>query len=204
MSGVFPHRRPPTVPAHKPGQVDCGNRREGWTCTIPKDHDGKHKATGEAGTHGATPDQEPVLHEWSGKIRGFSAMDPAKQRRIASAGGKRAHEMGVAHRWSSDEAAAAGRKGGRSVSSDRDFMSEIGKKGGAVVSSEPGHMAHIGGLGGSSNSDGPRGRAHMAKIGRKGGLSVSSGAAGREHMSKIGRRGGLAVSGSAEKTKTDE
>jgi uncharacterized protein len=45
--------------------------------------------------------------------RGFAAMDEEKQREIASKGGKAAHEYGTAHEWSSDEARAAGRKGGR-------------------------------------------------------------------------------------------
>lgn len=39
-------------------------------------------------------------------------MDRAKQREIASKGGKAAHEKGTAHVWTSDEARAAGRKGG--------------------------------------------------------------------------------------------
>jgi general stress protein YciG len=41
-------------------------------------------------------------------------MDPSKQRDIASKGGKAAHESGTAHEFTSEEARAAGRKGGRS------------------------------------------------------------------------------------------
>ena len=44
--------------------------------------------------------------------RGFASMDPAKQREIASKGGKAAHQKGSAHEWTSDEAREAGRKGG--------------------------------------------------------------------------------------------
>jgi general stress protein YciG len=44
--------------------------------------------------------------------RGFASMERAKQREIASKGGKAAHIKGTAHEWSSDEARAAGRKGG--------------------------------------------------------------------------------------------
>ena len=44
--------------------------------------------------------------------RGFASMDNAKQREIASKGGRAAHVKGTAHEWSSDEARAAGRKGG--------------------------------------------------------------------------------------------
>lgn len=46
------------------------------------------------------------------KDRGFASMDRAKQREIASKGGKAAHVKGVAHTWSSEEAREAGRKGG--------------------------------------------------------------------------------------------
>lgn len=62
--------------------------------------------------------------------RGFAAMDPEKQRRIASEGGRAAHKQGVAHEWSRDEAREAGRKGGQIVSQNREHMSEIGRKGG--------------------------------------------------------------------------
>ncbi len=46
---------------------------------------------------------------------GFAALvatDPARQHEIARKGGKAAHERGTAHEWTSDEARAAGRKGG--------------------------------------------------------------------------------------------
>lgn len=44
--------------------------------------------------------------------RGFASMDRGKQREIASKGGKAAHHKGSAHEWTSEEARAAGRKGG--------------------------------------------------------------------------------------------
>jgi len=62
--------------------------------------------------------------------RGFASMDPSKQREIASKGGRAAHERGTAHEFTSDEARAAGRKGGEVVSRNRDHMSTIGRKGG--------------------------------------------------------------------------
>ena len=62
--------------------------------------------------------------------RGFASMDPAKQREIASRGGHAAHERGTAHEFDSDEARAAGRRGGESVSRDRDHMAAIGREGG--------------------------------------------------------------------------
>lgn len=44
--------------------------------------------------------------------RGFASMDRNKQREIAAKGGKTAHQKGVAHEWTSEEAREAGRKGG--------------------------------------------------------------------------------------------
>lgn len=58
-------------------------------------------------------------------------MSRADVQKIASQGGKAAHALGKAHVWTSEEAAAAGRKGGASVSKDREWMSTIGAKGGA-------------------------------------------------------------------------
>lgn len=49
--------------------------------------------------------------------RGFAAMDPATQRRIASEGGRASHQSGRGHRFTSEEARAAGRKGGQATRS---------------------------------------------------------------------------------------
>jgi hypothetical protein len=57
-------------------------------------------------------------------------MDKSRQREIASAGGRAAHARGNAHEFTSDEAREAGRKGGRSVSNNKDHMADIGRKGG--------------------------------------------------------------------------
>lgn len=54
------------------------------------------------------PPQEPRKKQ----RRGFAAMDPAKQKEIASKGGKASHEKGTGHEWSSESARVAGRKGG--------------------------------------------------------------------------------------------
>lgn len=62
--------------------------------------------------------------------RGFAVMDKSRQREIASAGGRAAHARGNAHEFTPDEAREAGRKGGRSVSSNKDHMADIGRKGG--------------------------------------------------------------------------
>ncbi|EYB67284.1 hypothetical protein DEIPH_ctg045orf0014 [Deinococcus phoenicis] len=49
------------------------------------------------------------------KRRGFAAMDPVRQREIASQGGQAAHRSGNAHQFTSEEARAAGRKGGQAA-----------------------------------------------------------------------------------------
>ncbi|HTM93163.1 MAG TPA: KGG domain-containing protein [Flavisolibacter sp.] len=55
-------------------------------------------------------------------VRGFAAMDKEKQKEIARKGGKAAHEQGVAHEWSSEEAREARRKGGQSRKEDNNEM----------------------------------------------------------------------------------
>jgi len=62
--------------------------------------------------------------------RGFASMDPERQRQIAREGGKAAHIKGTAHEFTPEEARNAGRKGGETVSKDREHMAEIGRKGG--------------------------------------------------------------------------
>ena len=62
--------------------------------------------------------------------RGFAGMDAEKRRAISRKGGQTAHRLGSAHKFNSQEAAEAGRKGGRSVSRDREHMAAIGRKGG--------------------------------------------------------------------------
>jgi general stress protein YciG len=67
-------------------------------------------------------------------------MDRAKQREIASKGGKAAHEKGTAHRFTAEEARAAGRKGGQAAhvkGTAHEFTSEearaAGRKGGQAA-----------------------------------------------------------------------
>jgi general stress protein YciG len=71
--------------------------------------------------------------------RGFASMDPAKQREIAQRGGKAAHARGTAHKFSSEEAREAGKKGGAAVAADRAHMSEIGRKGGEARDKQYAH-----------------------------------------------------------------
>lgn len=51
--------------------------------------------------------------------RGFASMDQAKQRKIASKGGKAAHAKGAAHEWTVEEARVAGSKGGTALHTKR-------------------------------------------------------------------------------------
>ena len=44
---------------------------------------------------------------------GFNTISKERLREICSKGGKAAHALGVAHKWTSEEAQAAGRKGGK-------------------------------------------------------------------------------------------
>ena len=54
-------------------------------------------------------------------------MDRAKQREIASKGGKAAHQKGTAHEWTSEEAREAGRKGGMASHRRRKEMIELAR-----------------------------------------------------------------------------
>jgi general stress protein YciG len=65
--------------------------------------------------------------------RGFAAMSAEQQRSIAALGGRAAHEKGTAHEFTVQEAAEAGRKGGRTVSRNRAHMAEIGRRGGRAT-----------------------------------------------------------------------
>jgi uncharacterized protein len=46
------------------------------------------------------------------EMRGFASMSAEKRRRIASMGGRAAHQKRVAHEWTREQAREAGRKGG--------------------------------------------------------------------------------------------
>jgi general stress protein YciG len=85
--------------------------------------------------------------------RGFASMDPARQRAIASKGGRAAHEKGTAHEWSSDEARNAGRKGGEVVSRDRAHMAAIGREGGEARGRARAHLNGNGNGNGNGHID---------------------------------------------------
>ncbi len=77
--------------------------------------------------------------------RGFASMNEERQREIARQGGRAAHEKGTAHEFTSEEARAAGRKGGETVSRNREHMAAIGRKGGEARGDEDGNNAHSAG-----------------------------------------------------------
>ena len=73
--------------------------------------------------------------------RGFASMDRAKQREIASKGGKAAHQKGTAHEWTSEEAREAGRKGGMASHRRRKEMTEPGAVGGSSTTGQMDSMS---------------------------------------------------------------
>ena len=67
-----------------------------------------------------TPDQAPGQEtEQPRRRRGFAAMDPKLVSELASRGGKAAQRAGTAHRFNSEEARVAGRKGGQATGAKR-------------------------------------------------------------------------------------
>ncbi|GAA4355068.1 hypothetical protein GCM10023185_17580 [Hymenobacter saemangeumensis] len=69
-------------------------------------------AASTATTSAAKAATRPANRVGTKSRRGFAAMSPETQRRIASEGGKASHASGRGHRFSAEEARDAGRKGG--------------------------------------------------------------------------------------------
>nr|WP_325064771.1 KGG domain-containing protein [Lysobacter profundi] len=98
----------------------------------------------QGGREGQQHEQVSQAATRQAKGRGFAAMNPEQQREIASEGGRAAHASGHAHEFTSEEARAAGRKGGEarshntqsrssnSSSTDRDIQGDAseGQRGG--------------------------------------------------------------------------
>lgn len=57
-------------------------------------------------------------------------MDKEAHRAIARAGGVAAHAAGLAHRFTSELAREAGKKGGATTAANREHMAAIGRRGG--------------------------------------------------------------------------
>lgn len=125
--------------------------------------------------------------------RGFAGMDAEKQREIARKGGRAAHEKGTAHEFDSEEARAAGRKGGEVVSQNREHMAEIGAKGGHASHSN--RAAHA-----SARSRGQRGAMGMTGVSDEPNTMVedreaSTSSAAPENRSEMPRSESLSPSG---------
>lgn len=74
--------------------------------------------------------------------RGFAAMDPRYQRKVASKGGKAAHKSGNGHEWTSEEAREVGRKGGIASHARRKAkLEEEAQR--RSETSEPGNMGEM-------------------------------------------------------------
>jgi len=81
----------------------------------------------ENGTRDQQPTTETAQNVQSGgepretprRRRGFAAMDPKLVSELASRGGKAAQRAGTAHRFNSEEARVAGRKGGQATGAKR-------------------------------------------------------------------------------------
>ena len=61
----------------------------------------------------------PLSNDAPRRRRGFAAMDPKLVSELASRGGKAAQRAGTAHRFNSEEARVAGRKGGQATGAKR-------------------------------------------------------------------------------------
>jgi len=61
-------------------------------------------------TQDTSPQKQEAASQPRRSLRGFAAMDPQRQREIASLGGRAAHQSGHAHEFTTEEARAAGKK----------------------------------------------------------------------------------------------
>lgn len=99
----------------------------------------------------------------TGKLRrGFACMDRALVRAIAQKGGKKAHELGLAHEFTPEEGRVAGSKGGRTTAQNRQHMATIGRAGDLAKGALSGALDCPVGESSSSGADqdsSPNGRA---------------------------------------------
>lgn len=100
--------------------------------------------------------------------RGFAAMGPQQQQEIARRGGQAAHKKGTAHEFTPEEARIAGRRGGKAISRDREYMAKIGRKGGqnsgrrAEKSKRPDSVTYGGGEPGGQSPNAAENAHHVA------------------------------------------
>ena len=133
--------------------------------------------------------------------RGFASMDRTKQREIASKGGRAAHQKGTAHEFDSSEARAAGRKGGVTVSRNREHMAAIGRRGGEARGAN--RAARLQANGGTAEQGGASssGNAQRFQSDREVGLSANTGNAGGQGTA---RTSGNSLGGERRPSTSDE
>lgn len=61
------------------------------------------------------------------QLRGFALLSPAQRSEVSRKGGRSAHMGGTAHKFTFEEARAAGRKGGFASKKARDTRREVEK-----------------------------------------------------------------------------
>ena len=133
--------------------------------------------------------------------RGFASMDRSKQREIASKGGRAAHQKGTAHEFDSSEARAAGRKGGVTVSRNREHMAAIGRRGGEARGAN--RAARLQANGGSAEQ-GTAGNAQRFQSDREVGLSTNSGAGMNAGNQGTARQSGNSLGGERRPASSEE
>ena len=134
--------------------------------------------------------------------RGFASMDRSKQREIASKGGRAAHQKGTAHEFDSSEARAAGRKGGVTVSRNREHMAAIGRRGGEARGAN--RAARLQANGGTASEQSSAGNAQRFQGDREVGLSANSGQAGSSAVQGTARQSGNSLGGERRPASSDE
>lgn len=81
-------------------------------------------------------DTEETSTPATGK-RGFARLTPEQRQQNASRGGKAAHAVGLANKFTSESATVIGKLGGAKTSADRAHMAEIGRRGGLARRKKP-------------------------------------------------------------------
>ena len=68
-----------------------------------------------------------MMEQKKDQPRGFAAMDPEEHRKIASAGGRAAHEKGTGHRFNAETARAAQDRYNQSITEANQFLAGVGQ-----------------------------------------------------------------------------
>jgi general stress protein YciG len=135
--------------------------------------------------------------------RGFASMDRTKQREIASKGGRAAHQKGTAHEFDSSEARAAGRKGGVTVSRNREHMAAIGRRGGEARGANRAARLQSNGTAEQGGAAASRGSQRF-QTDREVGLSSNAGSAGMNAGQGTARPSGNSLGGERRPATSEE